>query len=187
MTKTTAKKSPKKAAKKSEAGRPTKYKKIYDEQAYKLTLLGGVDSELADFFNVTESTLNKWKIDHPLFSESIKNGKDIANANVATSMYQKSIGYSHPEDKIFSGGYDENGKPRDPLIVGTTKHYPPDTMAASLFLRNRSRVKGAIGLNWQDKTEQEVTNTHKLASLSDEDLDRMLQQRERDLEQSTKD
>lgn len=182
VTKTKAKKSPKKAVKKKvppkENGRPTKYKKLYDDQAYKLTLLGGVDSELADFFNVVESTLNKWKVDHPSFSESIKNGKDIANANVAASMYQKSIGYSHKEDKIFL----HEGKP---VIVETTKHYPPDTMAGSLFLRNRSKVKGAIGLGWEDKTK--VEQQHRFAGMTDEELDAAMKQKERDLEQSTKD
>jgi hypothetical protein len=33
-----------------ERGRPTKYKEEYNEQAYKLCLLGATDKELADFF-----------------------------------------------------------------------------------------------------------------------------------------
>ena len=45
-------------------GRPTDYKKEYDEQAYKLTLLGAVDTELANFFNVAEATIHNWKINH---------------------------------------------------------------------------------------------------------------------------
>ena len=162
------------------AGRPTDYKEEYNEQAYKLCLLGAVDAELANFFHVTEQTINNWKNDFPTFFESINNGKDIANANVAASMYQKAIGYSHPEDKIFNN----NG---EPLIVESTKHYPPDTMAGSLFLRNRTSVEGSIGLNWRDKTEQEVTSNIKLTDLSEEELDTKLQQLERELEQSTKD
>jgi len=182
ITKAKAKKSPKKAVKKKSAsdndGRPTKYKKEYDDQAYRLTLLGAVDSELASFFKVEEQTINNWKIKHPNFFESINNGKDIANANVATSMYQKSIGYSHKEDKVFL----HNGKP---VIVETTKHYAPDTMAGSLFLRNRSKVPGAIGLGWEDKTK--VEQQHRFAGLTDEELDAAIKQKERDLEASTKD
>lgn len=52
--------------------RPTKYQEAYAEQARKLCLLGYTDAELADFFEVSESTINKWKIDYPKFSESIK-------------------------------------------------------------------------------------------------------------------
>ena len=57
------------------AGRPTNYKKEYDEQAYKLCLLGATDKEMADFFNVKEQTINNWKKNHPSFFESIKRGK----------------------------------------------------------------------------------------------------------------
>ncbi len=154
---------------KNKGGRPTAYKKEYEEQAYKLTLLGAVDTELANFFNVAESTIHKWKINHLKFSESIKNGKDIANANVATSMYQKAIGYSHPEDKIFNN----NG---EALIVKTTKHYPPDTQAGSLFLRNRTSVAGSLGINWRDKIEQEITGSISLTDLSDKELEARIKQ-----------
>jgi hypothetical protein len=58
-------------------------------------------------------------------------------------LYQKALGYSHPEDKIFICD-------GDPVIVPTIKHYPPDTMAASLWLRNRKSSK------WKDKTETDV-------------------------------
>ncbi|MES1763769.1 hypothetical protein ACKWMU_12765, partial [Escherichia coli] len=54
--------------------RPTKYQEAYAEQARKLCLLGYTDAELADFFEVSESTINKWKLDYPEFSESIKKG-----------------------------------------------------------------------------------------------------------------
>lgn len=161
---------------KNKGGAPTRYKKEYDEQAYKLCLLGAVDSELADFFYVTEQTINNWKEAHPKFFESIKNGKDIANANVAASMYQKAVGYSHPEDKIFNN----NG---EPMVVATTKHYPPDTQAGSLFLRNRTNVAGSIGLNWRDKTEQEVTENVNITDLTDEELTRKIQQLEQAQEQ----
>ena len=40
------------------SGRPTKYKEEYAEQAYKLCLLGAKDKEMADFFQVSLSTLN---------------------------------------------------------------------------------------------------------------------------------
>jgi len=164
---------------KNKGGRPTIYKKEYDEQAYKLTLLGAVDTELANFFDVAEATIHNWKLKHPKFLESIKNGKDIANANVAVSMYQKAIGYSHPEDKIFNN----NGKP---LVVKTIKHYPPDTQAGSLWLRNRTSVAGSLGINWRDKTEQEITENIKLTDLTEEELDRLIQQLEQANEQSTK-
>jgi hypothetical protein len=124
-------------------GRPTLYKDEYCDQAFKMCLLGSTDKDLADFFEVEEQTVNNWKIDHPEFFESIKDGKERADSNIAKSLYQKALGYSHPEDKIFICD-------GDPVIVPTIKHYPPDTMAASLWLRNRKSSK------WKDKTETDV-------------------------------
>jgi hypothetical protein len=89
-------------------GRPTAYKKEYNEQAYKLCLLGATDKEMADFFGVSEVTFNAWKKNHPEFLKSLKKGKEIADANVASRLYERAMGYSHPEEKIFN----DNGKPK---------------------------------------------------------------------------
>jgi len=91
-------------------GRPSKYKPEYAEQAYKLCLLGATDAELADFFAVSEQTINAWKGDFPEFLESLTNGKHHADAKVAQALYHRALGYSHPEDKIFQVG-------GEPLIV----------------------------------------------------------------------
>ena len=122
--------------------RPSKYKEEYTEQAYKLCLLGATDKDLADFFGTSEQTINSWKKNQPEFLESIKKGKKIADANVAESLYKRACGYSHPEDKIFN----DNG---EPLIVPTVKHYPPDTGAAFIWLKNRA--------GWRDKQDVEHT------------------------------
>jgi hypothetical protein len=134
-------KKPKK--KKSNAGRPTRYKKEYVEQAYKLCLLGLVDDELSEYFGVSEVTLNAWKKRHPEFLKSVMEGKEIADANVAKSLYERAVGYEHPEVHIST----YQGK-----VIQTelTKHYPPDTAAAVHFLNNRQRHK------WKSR----VDNTH---------------------------
>ena len=56
----------------ADVGRPTKYDPKYIEQVYKLCLLGATDSDMANFFNISEATLNNWKIEYPEFLESIK-------------------------------------------------------------------------------------------------------------------
>jgi hypothetical protein len=141
------------------AGRPTDYLEEYNEQAKKLCLLGATDKELADFFDVAESTINLWKKTHPEFSESIKEGKLQADANVSERLYSRAMGYSHPEDKIFNNAGSE-------MVVKTVKHYPPDTAAAIFWLKNRRPDK------WRDK--QEIDNLHRHTDLSDEELNRRL-------------
>ena len=124
------------------AGRPTKYCIEYNEQVEKLCKLGATDKQLADFFNVSEATINTWKLKEPDFLESIKKGKLIADAEVANSLYQRALGYEHKEDKIFN----DSGSP---LVVPTTKHYPPDSTACLFWLKNRA--------GWRDKSERELT------------------------------
>lgn len=125
-------------------GRPTAYKKEYAEQARKLCLLGHTDSELAQYFEVSESTINKWKLDHSEFSESIKKGKEFADGNVADRLYQRAMGYVAPDIDVR---VIENKIVETPL----EKYYPPDTTAAIFWLKNRQKDK------WRDKQEVEHT------------------------------
>src|ERR1051325_6796657 len=105
----------------NEGGRPTDYRREFAKKAKKLCLLGATDNELADFFEVTEQTINNWKETHKEFFDALKKGKAQADANVASRLYQRAIGYSHKDVDIR-------------VVEGTltttniTKHYPPDTV-----------------------------------------------------------
>lgn len=133
-----------KNAKGNNGGRPTKYKDEFAEQARKLCLLGATDAELADFFEVDESTINNWKIEHIEFLESIKKGKGIADANVADRLYQRALGYEHEEVKLFQ-------YQGDVIREEVIKHYPPDTTSAIFWLKNRQKDK------WRDMKQSELT------------------------------
>lgn len=124
--------------------RPTKYKSEFAEQARKYCLLGAIDKDLAVFFEVDELTINRWKDAHPEFCKALKEGKDEADAKVADRLFNRALGYSHPEDKIFNN----NGIP---MVVPTMKHYPPDTTACIFWLKNRQKDQ------WRDKQDHELT------------------------------
>jgi hypothetical protein len=126
-------------------GRPSDYREKYDEQARKLCLLGATDVELADFFGVSEQTLNTWKKVHPNFLESMNRGKIIADAEVAEKLYQRACGYSHDAVKIFMPAGALN-----PVYAPYTERFPPDTAAASRWLGNRQRQR------WGEKTEAQA-------------------------------
>ncbi len=132
-------------------GQPTKYKPEYNEQTYRLCLLGATDKQLAGFFEVHEDTINEWKKVHPEFSESLKKGKIQADAEVAEKLFHRAKGYYHPEDKIFCNA---DG---DVTTVTTIKHYPPDTAAAFIWLKNRA--------GWRDKQEREHSISEETATL----------------------
>ena len=85
--------SEKNEVKKKSRGRKSEYREEYAEQALKLCLLGATDKEIAEFFSVSEQTLNSWKKKFPQFLESLKKGKAVADANVASRLYSRAIGY----------------------------------------------------------------------------------------------
>lgn len=148
------------------AGRPSKYKPEYAEQAYKLCLLGATDIQLAQFFEVNELTINRWKDNHPEFCKSLKEGKAIADATVAQKLYHRAIGYEHKE--LITASH--QGQITDTMEV--VKHYPPDTTAAIFWLKNRDKQ------NWRDQQNMEhsgtVTQVHKrTAEMTDEELEKI--------------
>lgn len=147
----------------------SKYKQGYNQQAYRLCLLGATDKHLAEFFGVSESTINLWKLRYAEFSESLKVGKMMADANVAESLYHRSIGYSHPDTHVSVINHEV-------VLTELTKHYPPDTKAAFIWLKNRQPTL------WRDKVEVEHSdklNPEMMDRIKTEFVDRMAMARER--------
>lgn len=150
MSKATASKPAKKtdkkkpAGKKGAGGRPSSYRPEYVPQVEKLCLLGATDKDLAGFFGVSEQTLNSWKKRHPEFLESLKRGKQVSDTRVVQSLFQRAIGYSHSEEKVFCN----SGKV---VRAQTQKHYPPDPTSAIFWLKNRDPDR------WREKQQHEVS------------------------------
>ena len=144
-------------------GQPTKYRPGHAELTYKLCLLGATDEQIADAFNVVRDTVAQWKTVHPEFSDAIARGRERADAEIGHSLYHRAKGYSHPAVKIFMpAGADE------PVIVPYVEHYPPDTPAASLWLRNRRgrlRKPEDDPVHWAEKIEAVHSGTLTLAAL----------------------
>lgn len=126
----------------SKPGRPTLYQPEYAQQAYKLALLGMDDAEMAAFFEVSERTLYQWKQKHPEFAQSILNGGEIADAEVAASLYKSAVGGAVVRETKTV--VDESGKSS---VTTVEAEAPGDTQAARWWLKNR-RAKG-----WKDKVE----------------------------------
>jgi len=130
--------------KKVKSGAPTKYDEKYNEQARKLCLMGYTDAQLADFFTIAESTLNNWKIKYPLFMESLKAGKEIADMEVTACLYERATGYSHNETKVFNN--------QGEILTHEVKRiYPPDPLSIKYWLNNRQPER------WREKVEDTDT------------------------------
>ena len=134
------KKKKKKAKAQGVVGRPSRYLKRFDDVVYKLCLLGSTDEQIAEIIGVSVATLNIWKIKHPTFVESLKRGKAHADSCVAQALFLRACGYTHPQVKVFCND-------GDIVTYDGFKHYPPDTAACFIWLKNRA--------GWKDKQEHE--------------------------------
>lgn len=144
-------------SKAAKVGRPSVYKAEYAKQAYKLCLLGATDKKMADFFEVDERTINRWKESQVEFCQSIKKGKDLADAEIASSLFHRAKGYSCKDTKFAT----HEGKITDAKEF--TKNYPPDTTAQIFWLKNRQKE------NWRDKQDMEVSGQLDVRDVSKED------------------
>jgi hypothetical protein len=146
-----------KVAEVSAVGAPTKFDPSYCEQVEKLCKLGATDKDIADFFQVVESTVNLWKLKHPEFSESIKKGKVMADMKVANKLFDRATGCTvlvQQAFKVKEVAF-EKGKRSKEIerveIVTLAQEQPPDTTAAIFWLKNRQRDK------WKDKVDVDAT------------------------------
>jgi len=127
------------------SGRPTKYEgDKTDKQAFEMALLGLNDEEMAKVLQINVATINNWKHEYPTFFESLKAGKEDADAKVTKTLYERAIGYTAKEIKLAQ----HEGKFTDQIEVD--KYYPPDVTAAIFWLKNRQRKK------WQEKIETTI-------------------------------
>lgn len=126
-------------------GAPSKYPTINLDQALKLSIAGWTDLQMCQFFNVSMASWTNYKSDNPQFLATLKLGKEEADDRVEQSLFQRATGSAIPEEKVF---YDMN---TGIVTHQTVKHFPPDTAAAIIWLKNR-RPK-----DWREKEPEDDT------------------------------
>lgn len=110
--------------------RPTKLTDDVIRVAKKMAEIGATEKEISEAIGVEPVTIWRWKQDSEEFCSALKVGKEKADSRVEQSLYQRALGYSHPEDHIsnYQG---------EVTITPTIKNYPPDTTACIFWLKNR--------------------------------------------------
>lgn len=123
-----------------EHGATTLYRQEYALIALRFMMLGATIEDLAELIGVSRTTIYNWQEDNKKFSTAISGGRNYADANVASRLYQRAMGYTHEAEEI---------KVADGVIhrVPVTKHYPPDPQSAMFWLKNRQPEL------WKDKVE----------------------------------
>lgn len=139
-----------KSAKKKPKGRPSKYNATWAPlMAKRFATLGMNERDIAKEMGIAESTLNKWKKDHPEFAKELKKGKEEPIHIVENSLYKNAQGYYVEEKKeVFDG--DGNLK----YYEVYTKWMRPDNGSMAFYLTNKD------GENWKRLKQVDVHNTY---------------------------
>ncbi|WP_051664288.1 hypothetical protein [Dyadobacter crusticola] len=119
------------------SGRPSNFKpELHPDLTYRLCCVGLTDADLAFVFDVSEATLNNWKSQHGEFSKRMKQGKTVADAKVAHSLFKRATGYEQIEKGLVEIETAENGTEMKPVEI--RRHIPADVNAIIIWLRNRT-------------------------------------------------
>lgn len=121
-------------------GSDSSYEPRYDLTAAVLARKGATLAEIAEALGVCARTVDTWVAQFPTFKAAIETARVEADDRVERALYERAIGYTHPAVRHFH----TNGQI---LEAHYEEHYPPDTAAASLWLRNRRPDR------WRDKQE----------------------------------
>jgi transcriptional regulator with XRE-family HTH domain len=121
------------------------------DKAFRLALLGLTDEQMAVALDISLATYYNWKNEKhanfkPDLLEALNEAKNHADARVYRAMYQRAIGFSVPEEKIFLN----DGQI---IRVDTVKNYPPDPAAQKAWLANRRGMSFNADLNHSITTE----------------------------------
>lgn len=128
--------------------RPSKYDPVITPVLGRaLAREGHTDEEIAIRLEppVSVATMNRWKVEHPEFRESLNEGKAIIDARVEEGLLQRALGYTVTETRLEAKA-DDSGKPmRGGKVIKTTRQVSPDTTACIYWLKNRRPDK------WRDR------------------------------------
>lgn len=130
-------------ARNNDGGLPRYDEDYHPEHAYKFCILGATNADLGRMFGVSERTVEHWMTKHKEFKKQIHAGRELADADVAMSMFRNAKGWKHRATKIF------NNEGRI-TIVPYTEKYPPNFQAGAMWLTNRQPK------NWKNKTSNEI-------------------------------
>ena len=111
--------------------------KPYLDEIQGWAMSGLTDEQIADNLGIAASTIYEYKKKYPEFSEALKKGKDIADAQVFNALFKTATGFTYYEDIATATGD----------VVQAQRYAKPNTTAQIFWLKNRQPDR------WRDKTE----------------------------------
>jgi hypothetical protein len=107
-----------------------KYLPLLDHVILSLAEEGRVDNEMARILGIHRSTFYRWLQRNRELCDSLKEAKNSADQMVEAALFQRAVGYSTTEEKVFCY--------QGQVITHTmARNYPPDVLACLQWLRFR--------------------------------------------------
>lgn len=145
--------------------------KYHPKTAYNIFLLEcrTTNKQLADLFDVTESTIEQWKVRYPAFRKACELKSQVVDAKVARKLHNRALGCKVKATKFFfdkdckcprcdgEAGVDFNcehcaGSGWGKLVkVNYAENLAPDVGAMRLWLMNRQGWKENKAGEWEGK------------------------------------
>lgn len=152
---------------------PLKYNPAYhDDWAWSLAIKGATDQDIADAFHVSRRTIIRWRKTYPSFNEACQHGKEVADAKVKRSLYERAVGFEYQEKESVIDVDPRTGEQKPVRVRTLTKKAVPDTMAQMYWLNNRCRDEFS---QTQKVTLDGAVQTSPFDNLTDDELRRLAQ------------
>lgn len=136
---------------KKKTGVPSAFNEKLKIIAVNLAKEGKTLTEIAKIFKISRTTLYIWLGKHEDFEKELREASNMADELVEASLFRRSQGYSHPEEKLFQ--YEGQV-----VRAKTIKHHPPDVTACIFWLKNRQPER------WREKHDVELLGKLKTES-----------------------
>lgn len=136
-------------------GQSDSYRPEYADKARAMCKVGAMESDLAEEFGVSLTTIRSWQMTYIEFGEACRIGRERAAERVEQSLYERAIGAERRVVKPMK----INGRVE---LVRYRERLPPDVGAATLLLTNyrpnkwkRNNTGEPIG---EDRQYEELRN-----------------------------
>lgn len=109
---------------------------------------GFLDREIARMLGISCASFTKYEKQHPELADTLRKGREIADAEVTDALYRCAVGFQYQEitQELEKNKATGEGKLVETKIV--TKQVPPDVKAQLLWLKSRKPQQ------WGEKPEE---------------------------------
>ena len=123
---------------------------------------GLTDEQIAKNMGISRSTLNAWREKYSDISDTLKEGKEVADRIVENALYKSAQGYMVTVKKPikihvieYASGTGRKKREYDKIVQGEEEQWIPGQVTAQIFwLKNRKLDK------WRDKPVDETIDNN---------------------------